>query len=109
MSRDAKRFPEIQVYPQPPSTYKIIEPYVDFVADLEADKVRYEVMHSEMTHRSQTAPSKSRKQHVNAPHPRPNSTKSPRNIKTAPTPPDSPLVRESLLTSTKKSTGPPIV
>jgi hypothetical protein len=103
MSRDTKRFPEIQVYPQPPSAYKIIEPYVDFVADLEADKVRYEVMHSEVAHRSQTAPSKTRKQQVNAPHARPTSMKSPRNIRTAPTSVDSPLVRESLLSSTKKS------
>jgi hypothetical protein len=112
MSREGKKFPEIQVYPQPHSTYKMIEPYVDFVADLEAEKVRSEVMHAEGGHqlRSQTTPSKTRKQP--SPHHAPlplrsqtASAKSPRTIRTAPASTDSQFVRESLM-SVKKNSQP---
>lgn len=115
MSKEVKKFPDIQVYPQAPSTYKIIEPYVDFVADLEAEKVRYEVMSGELaqrsqyTQRSQTTPSKTRKQNINAPVVRPNSTKSPRNIKTAPASTDSQVVRDSLLSAPKKHHQPIVI
>ena len=114
MSREGKKFPEIQVYPQPPSAYKIIEPYVDFVADLEADKVRSEIMHAEGTQlRSQTTPSKSRKQQSphHAPIPLRSQTataKSPRNVRTAPASTDSQLVRESLM-SVKKNSQPNVL
>lgn len=112
MSKDIKKFPDIPVYPQAPSTYKIIEPYVDFVADLEAEKVRHEVMtgdltqRSQFTHRSQTTPSKTRKQNINAPSSRPNTNKSPRNIKTAPASTESQMVRDSLLSAPKKYSQP---
>jgi hypothetical protein len=114
MSREGKKFPEIQVYPQPPSAYKIIEPYVDFVADLEADKVRSEIMQAEGTQlRSQTTPSKSRKQQSphHAPIPLRSQTataKSPRNLRTAPASTDSQLVRESLM-SVKKNSQPNVL
>jgi hypothetical protein len=97
-----KRFPEIPLYPTPPSTYKVIEPYLDFAADIEADKVRAEVMHVEAM-RSHTSPQKSRKKSGNAnlPNSRPSSYRSPRQIRTAPSGPSQSLtvgsdVRESL-------------
>ena len=114
MSREGKKFPEIQVYPQPHSAYQIIEPYVDFVADLEADKVRSEIMHAEggTQLRSQTTPSKSRKQQQHhAPIPlrsQTASSKSPRNIRTAPASIDSQGVRESLM-SVKKNSQPSVL
>ncbi len=101
MSREERdrRFPEIQVYPQPPSAYKIIEPYVEFAADLEArgemtsverERERGEGM------RSQTTPHKTRKPQGIAPNNRPNTqTRSPRNVKTAPANTEG-LVRDSL-------------
>ena len=81
-----KKFPEIVAYPQVPSAYQIIEPYVDFVADLEADRVRSEVMHSDVK-RSQTSNTPTRSSAAirskSRGDPKP-SVHSPRQIKTAP-------------------------
>lgn len=85
--RTNKKFPEINAYPQIPTTYQILEPYVDFAADLEADRVRSEVMHSDVK-RSQTADSPAKKagsvtakSKIKDQKP---SIRSPRQIKTAP-------------------------
>ena len=86
-----KKFPEIAVYPQQPSPYKILEPYIEFAADIEADKVRSEVMHVERM-RSQTSPTKAVRPPFSRSDPRKKhcpeggkpTTKSPRQIKTAP-------------------------
>jgi DNA repair exonuclease SbcCD ATPase subunit len=86
--RSNKKFPEINAYPQLPTTYQILEPYVDFAADLEADRVRAEVMHSD-TKRSQTADSPVKKSSVISAKSKTKeqkpSTRSPRQVKTAPT------------------------
>ncbi len=105
MSREERdrRFPEIQVYPQPPSTYKIIEPYVEFAADLEArgemntaERERERGERGGESLRSQTTPNKTRKHQVIAPSNRPNSqVRSPRNVKTAPSSSEG-MVRDSL-------------
>lgn len=90
--RTNKKFPEINAYPQVPTTYQILEPYVDFAADLEADRVRAEVMHTDvkrsqttdMSKRSNLASAKSKSRDPK-PSPHKPSARSPRQVRTAPT------------------------
>ena len=82
-----KQFPDINAYPQVPSTYQVIEPYVDFAADLESDRVRSKVTYSDVR-RSKTVnvPPRLGTRNIRVKSlvvPKP-SGQSPRHIKTAP-------------------------